>query len=167
MVLVGWIFVFRSFSTRGPATSAWGMLMVNQLFLFLALWLESNLNHFEGALFLTGVIFAGVLGFLVLTHLHRSGAGMDLDQFHGHAMRHPVAARLFVLAVLAIAGFPITPTFLGEELMLSHIADEQWILMLMIIVNLVLDGLVGMALYCKIFLGGGRITRPPLNFRAA
>ena len=167
MVRVGWIFIFRSLSTRGPATSAWGMLMANQLFLFLALWLESNLDPFEGALFLTGVIFAGALGYLVLTHLHRSGAGMALDQFHGHAMRHPVAARLFVFAVLAIAGFPITPTFLGEELMLSHIADEQWILMLMIIVNLVLDGLVGMALYCKIFLGGGRTTRPPLNFRAA
>jgi len=167
MILVGGIYLFRAFSTRDSARSAWSMLMVNQLFLFLALWLEAALDPTEGLLFLSGVVFSGVLGYTVLAHLERGGAGLLLDRFNGHGLRHPGLARVFAFAVLAIAGFPITPTFLGEELMLSHIGDSQWILLLLVLGNLILDGFVGMRLYCHVFLGGGRDGKPDLNFRSA
>jgi formate hydrogenlyase subunit 3/multisubunit Na+/H+ antiporter MnhD subunit len=50
-------------------------------------------------------------------------------------------------------GFPITPTFLGEELILGHIHSGQYLLMILIMGSLLIVGLVIFRTYSRLFLG--------------
>jgi formate hydrogenlyase subunit 3/multisubunit Na+/H+ antiporter MnhD subunit len=59
----------------------------------------------------------------------------------------------FLLAALGLAGFPITSTFLGEDLLLSHIEDEQWLLAALVAFTFIFNGIVIIRIYARLFLG--------------
>jgi NADH:ubiquinone oxidoreductase subunit 4 (subunit M) len=54
---------------------------------------------------------------------------------------------------LAVSGFPITPTFIGEDLIFSHIHEDQIFLSLIVSVSLIIDGLALVRIYSRIFMG--------------
>jgi formate hydrogenlyase subunit 3/multisubunit Na+/H+ antiporter MnhD subunit len=58
-----------------------------------------------------------------------------------------------MLASLGMAGFPITPTFIGEDLILGHVQEHQFGLTLLISLGLILDGLAVFRIYARLFLG--------------
>lgn len=67
--------------------------------------------------------------------------------------RYPVAAIVFLLCCLAISGFPISPSFIGEDLIFSHIHEEQLLLAFFVATSLILDGLAIIRIYARVFLG--------------
>ncbi len=83
----------------------------------------------------------------------QAAGGVTLEQFQGYAYRHPKAAFVFLLACLGIAGFPITPTFIGEDLVLSHVQEGQAVLALLISLNFIIVGLSIIRIYARIFMG--------------
>ena len=52
-----------------------------------------------------------------------------------------------------MTGFPITPTFIGEDLIFSHIHSDQYVLVLINSVSFILDGLAIIRIYARLFLG--------------
>jgi NADH-quinone oxidoreductase subunit L len=72
---------------------------------------------------------------------------------HGYVHQHPKLAILFLLACLGVAGFPITTTFLGEDLIFSHIHQNQIILASIISLGFIIDGLALIRIYARLFLG--------------
>jgi formate hydrogenlyase subunit 3/multisubunit Na+/H+ antiporter MnhD subunit len=78
---------------------------------------------------------------------------IDLDRFHGYAYSHQFLALLFLLCSLGVAGFPITPTFIGEDLLFSHIHENQVLLALLTAVSLIVNGLAIIRIYARVFLG--------------
>jgi NADH-quinone oxidoreductase subunit L len=82
-----------------------------------------------------------------------AGLQVDLLGFQGHVHSYPRWAFLFLLAGLGLAGFPITPTFVGEDLLLDHVHPDQPILLSLIGFSWVLDGLVIYQTYSRLFLG--------------
>ena len=48
---------------------------------------------------------------------------------------------MFLVSCLGLAGFPITPTFIGEDVIFSHIHEDQPILALFVALSLIIDGL--------------------------
>jgi NADH:ubiquinone oxidoreductase subunit 4 (subunit M) len=58
-----------------------------------------------------------------------------------------------MLASLGMAGFPITPTFIGEDLIMGHVQEHQFGLTLLIALGLILDGLAVFRIYARLFLG--------------
>jgi formate hydrogenlyase subunit 3/multisubunit Na+/H+ antiporter MnhD subunit len=85
--------------------------------------------------------------------MRRLESWISLDKFYGHAYEHPKMALLFLLACLGIAGFPITPTFIGEDLIFSHIKENQILLAFFIAMSLIINGLAAIRIYARIFLG--------------
>jgi formate hydrogenlyase subunit 3/multisubunit Na+/H+ antiporter MnhD subunit len=64
-----------------------------------------------------------------------------------------VLGGVFILAGLGLAGFPITPTFVGEDLLLDHIHEDEPLLLACVVLALILDGLVAFRTYARLFLG--------------
>ena len=59
----------------------------------------------------------------------------------------------FLLCALGVAGFPITPTFVGEDLIFSHIHEDQVALAVLSSVSMIVGGIAIIRLYARVFLG--------------
>ncbi|MFM7814421.1 MAG: proton-conducting transporter membrane subunit, partial [Flavobacteriales bacterium] len=77
----------------------------------------------------------------------------DLHRFHGLVHHFPVIAMVFFMACLGMSGFPITPSFIGEDLIFSHIHADQIGLAFICSLSLILDGLAIMRLFARVFFG--------------
>jgi len=54
---------------------------------------------------------------------------------------------------LGATGFPITPTFIGEDLIFSHIREDQLVLAFFTSLSFVIDGLAIIRIYARLFMG--------------
>nr|MCU0339000.1 hypothetical protein [Spirosomataceae bacterium] len=102
-----------------------------------------------------------------LRRLGRLETELDLNQFHGHSYLHPKLALVFLLACLGLAGFPITPTFVGEDLIFSHIHEHQLVLVTFVSLSFVLDGLAIVRIYARVFLGPHHKTHHEVAYRSS
>jgi formate hydrogenlyase subunit 3/multisubunit Na+/H+ antiporter MnhD subunit len=102
--------------------------------------------------YLSGIITAWFIGLLVLNNL-RKQEWVSLDQFYGHSYEHPKIAILFLLCALGLSGFPITPSFVGEDLIFSHIHYNQIGLAFFTALSLIINGLATIRIYARVFLG--------------
>jgi NADH-quinone oxidoreductase subunit L len=151
--LVGFIFILKAFVERKSALTAWILIIVNQLYQSLAFGYNEGFDFAQVHIYLSGIFIAGLLGIWVINKLKRNNENVTLNQFNGHVYEHPRLAFVFIVAGLGLAGFPITPTFIGEDLMLGHIHENQIPLLILIVLNLILDGLVIFRIYSRLFLG--------------
>jgi NADH:ubiquinone oxidoreductase subunit 4 (subunit M) len=126
---------------------------MNHFWVALAISFNESFTFDQVHIYLSGITVAGILGFLCLIWLKRTEGSIHLDQFHGHAYRHPRLAAVFLLCCLGASGFPITPTFIGEDLMFSHIHEDQALFALMVSLSFIIDGLSIMRIYARVFLG--------------
>jgi formate hydrogenlyase subunit 3/multisubunit Na+/H+ antiporter MnhD subunit len=85
--------------------------------------------------------------------LRKKEGTFDLNGFYGHVFEHKWMAFLFLMTCLGMAGFPVTPTFLGEDLIYSHIHEYQIWLTLLVSVTLIFSGLSVIRIYTRLFLG--------------
>lgn len=151
-------FVLKAFVERERALHAWSLVAVNQLFLALALGFNEAISTDQFAWFLSGIVVCSAVGLFVLNRLEARGRSTDLDGFHGLIHSEPALGMAFVLASLGLAGFPITPTFVGEDLLLDHVHEDQPVLLACIVLAFILDGLVVFRVYSRLFLGPDRIS---------
>ncbi len=150
---IGLVMVLKSFTERKLARMSWTLVMMNHFWIALAISFNEHFTYEHTMLYLSGVVVAGILGFLCLRRLKSFENNIDLDQFHGHSHEHPKIALVFLLSCLGLAGFPITPTFIGEDLIFSHIHENQPILAFFISLSFILDGLAIIRIYARVFLG--------------
>ncbi len=151
--LISFMLVLKAFVKRKSGLNAWLLIILNQLFLSLSFGFNETFDFYQVHLFLSGIIISGIVGLFVIYRLRKGGASTDLNQFHGHVYEYPRLAFVFIIACLGISGFPITPTFIGEDLMLGHIHENQFALLGFLILSLILDGLVVYRIYSRLFLG--------------
>ena len=150
---LGLLFILKAFVERKNALTAWVLIVVNQLYQALAFSFNDEFDLKQVAIYLSGISVSAFLGIWVINKLRNADQDVSLNQFHGHSYEHPRLGFLFVIACLGLAGFPITPTFIGEDLMLGHIHENQIPLLVLIVLNLILDGLVIFRIYGRLFMG--------------
>ncbi|TAE40129.1 MAG: hypothetical protein EAZ70_06825 [Runella slithyformis] len=150
---IGLLMVLKSFTERKSVSMSWLLVILNHLWIALAISFNEHFKNDQTILYLSGIGVAGVLGFAMLQRLKNLEGTLDLDRFHGHSFEHPKIALLFLLACLGLSGFPITPTFIGEDLIFSHIHENQFVLAFFVSLSLILDGLAIMRIYARVFLG--------------
>lgn len=151
--IFGLIFILKAFVERKSALNAWVLIMVNQLYQSLTFMFNEEFDMQQVGLFLSGIVVSTLIGIYSINKLRIQGEIVSLNRFHGHSYEHPRLAFLFALACLGLSGFPITPTFIGEDLMLGHIHENQYPLLAMLVLNIILDGLVIFRIYSRLFLG--------------
>ena len=151
--LIGLICVLKSFTERKQARMSWILVIMNHFWIALAISFNEKFTFNHVHLYLSGIVVAGALGLFCLRRLVSIEGNIDLDQFHGHSYKHPKIALVFFLACLCATGFPITPTFIGEDLIFTHIHEDQIFLAFITAVSFIIDGLAIIRIYARIFLG--------------
>ncbi len=151
--LIALFMVLKAFTERRQARMSWLLVVMNHFWIALAISFNEHFSFSDVHLYLSGVAVAGVLGFECLRWLKKQEGNIDLDQFHGHSYKHSKVAFVFLIACLGVSGFPITPTFVGEDLIFTHIHEDQPWLALIVSLSFIIDGLSIIRVYARVFLG--------------
>ena len=151
--LFGLLLILKSFVERDNVQMAWLLIILNHFWIALAISFNEHFSVFETLFYLSGVVIAGSLGFVGLRKLFAVEGNITLHQYNGHSFEHPKFAFVFLLACLGLMGFPITPTFIGEDLIFSHIHEDQFVLALITCLSFITAGLAVMRIYARLFLG--------------
>lgn len=150
---IGLVFVFKSFSERKSPFLAWILIVLNHFWIALAIVFNDNVSVSEIVYYLAGIVVAGIIGYIALLQLRKLERRILINQYLGHVYEHPKFAFFFLLATLGITGFPITSTFIGEDLIFSHIGSNQVVLAFFIASSFVVSGIAGIRIYARLFLG--------------
>ena len=151
--LIGLMMVLKAFSETKNVTMSWVLIMMNHFWVALAVSFNEDFKYSQVHLYLSGIVIAGVLGLFFLRRIKSFEHQLDLSRFHGHVYEHPKIALIFFIACLGLTGFPISPTFIGEDLIFSHIHENQYLLAIIISMSFIIDGLALIRIYARVFLG--------------
>lgn len=148
------ILTLRSFSERNDPLFVIYSIFISQLLILLAIFYNENFGSIEASLYLSGVL----VGFSICTYLlvklkNGEKQYFGLNKYYGHVHTHKAWALIYLLGVLAMIGFPITPTFIGEDLILEHIHPHQYFLTVLFALHFVIVGITGIRTYARLFLG--------------
>lgn len=151
--------VARAYADKSSAITSWLLLVAVHFVLDLSISLNQHLNWVETTVYLSGIIISGSIGFVILVILQKKlTTVISLKKFWGLVNYNKFLAFTFLLAALGLAGFPITTTFLGEDLLLSHIEDDQWLLAALVALTFIFNGIVIIRIYARVFLGSQEKT---------
>lgn len=164
---IGLVFVFKSFSERRSPFLAWILIVMNHFWIALAIVFNDKVTISEIAYYLAGIIIAGIIGYLALLQLQKLERRILINQYLGHVYEHPKFAFFFLLATLGITGFPITTTFIGEDLIFSHIDSNQLFLAFFVASSFVVSGIAGIRIYARLFLGPHVKTYHELPYKSS
>jgi NADH:ubiquinone oxidoreductase subunit 5 (subunit L)/multisubunit Na+/H+ antiporter MnhA subunit len=164
---IGLVFVFKSFSERKSPFLAWILIVLNHFWIALAIVFNDKVSVNEIAFYLAGIILAGGIGYVALLQLKKIEMRILISQYLGHVYEHPKFAFLFLLATLGITGFPITSTFIGEDLIFSHIDSNQVVLAFFVASSFVVSGIAGIRIYARLFLGPHVKTYHELPYKSS
>jgi NADH-quinone oxidoreductase subunit L len=165
--LIGLLVLLKSFIERKSAMMSWYLIIMNHLWLALAVSFNEHFTYDAALFYLSGVIVCGVAGFLVLQKLKADEKNISLDRFRGHVYEHPVLAFIFLVSCLGLQGFPVTPTFIGEEIVFNHIYKDQVLMAFFTSLSFIVVGLSVIRLYARIFLGPHVKTYHEIAYRSS
>jgi hypothetical protein len=165
--LMAIMMVLKAFTERKSSITAWFLIILNQLFLSLSIGYNEQFDFTQVHLYLSGIIVCGIVGYLCLRRLSNEKEDISLERFHGHSYERPRLTIAFLVAAMGLSGFPITPTFIGEDLLLGHIHEGQLPLTLMTAMSLILDGLAIFRIYSRVFLGQHDKTYHEVAYRSS
>jgi NADH-quinone oxidoreductase subunit L len=153
LAAVGLLMVLKAFTERQRARLSWLLIIMNHFWIALSVSFNEHFTAEHVVLYLSGVVVAGILGYACLLRLKKLEGNIDLDRFHGFSYEHPKIAFTFLLACLGLSGFPITTAFIGEDLIFTHIHEDQPLLAFLVSISFVIDGLAIIRVYGRVFLG--------------
>jgi NADH-quinone oxidoreductase subunit L len=164
---LGLLMVLKSFAEKKNVKFAWFLLIMNHLYISLGLSFVDGFNFRNIYIYMSGILLSGLVGFVILTRLRSQEKRIHLIDYQGYAYKHPKIGMAFFLACLGLSGFPITPTFIGEDLIFAQITAEQLLLTLMISASFIVDGLAIIRIFAKVFLGPHAKTLHEMSFKSA
>ena len=164
---IGLLFVFKAFSERRSPYVAWMLIVFNHFWISLAIVFNEKVDYTELVVYLSGIIIAGIVGYIALLYLKKMEEKVSLNQYLGHVYEHPKFAFFFLLAALGVTGFPITTTFIGEDLIFSHIESHQVMLAFFIASSFIVSGIAGIRIYTRLFLGPHIKTYHELPYKSS
>lgn len=143
-----------AFVTRGP----WQMVSFHSLALALCALsvyvLQIPQSHSLEAYFLPLLPF--VLIALVIGYRFRS---FDLSTYQAQGTDSRVQARVFLLCFFALSGMPVTPAFVGEDMLLEDLLRISIPLTFLVTSVLMLSGPVYVIVYTRLFMGRKTATQ--------
>lgn len=158
--------VIRTFSERKNPLLAWVMLSFSHIWILLAITFNDAFNLWDAIFYLSGIVIAGIIGYYLLYFLAKKEK-FNLNDFYGLALKRKNTAFYFLLCSLGLMGFPITTTFLGEDLLFTHIEEHQLLLATIISLTYILTGISLMRMYARIFMGPVKDNEIPMARRSA
>ena len=151
--LIGFVLVLKSYTERKNVILSWLLIIMNHFWIALAISFNEHFKLEQSIIYLSGIVVLGTIGLISLNRIEKLEGKVDLNQYQGHSYEHPKIALVFLIACLGLTGFPISPTFVGEDLIFSHIHENQIGLAFITASSLIIDGIATIRIYSRVFLG--------------
>ena len=165
---IGMILILRSFAVRKRAFHAWLLIIASQFFIVLSIaFLNDSYEYQEILIYISGLFVAGVTGFICLSTLKKLEKHIDLNNFNGHIYEHPKIAFIFLVACLGFVGLPFTPSFIGMDLMFTHIHQHEYLLVTFISISFLFLEIAVLRIYARLFLGPHKKNYHPVSYRSS
>ncbi|MFW7378503.1 MAG: proton-conducting transporter membrane subunit [Oligoflexus sp.] len=104
--------------------------------------------------YLTGIVPGWVGGIAILSSLRSNKrVAFNLETFNGQIKDRPLASIFLFIAFLVLAAFPISPAFIGEDLLLQHAVGKYIWLAAVITIGFIINGISLARIYTKVCLG--------------
>ncbi|GAA0195389.1 hypothetical protein GCM10009122_59530 [Fulvivirga kasyanovii] len=159
LAAIALLMVIKSYNERTSSRLAWLCIVIAHFFIDLGISFNYHFDGRETFVYLSGVVVSGIIGYICL---HRVKAmehhGIGLNQFHGLVSQYPRTAFIFLMSCLGLAGFPITTTFFGEDVILTHVHEDQLILAVLVALTFIINGIALIRIYARVFLGANPRT---------
>jgi NADH:ubiquinone oxidoreductase subunit 5 (subunit L)/multisubunit Na+/H+ antiporter MnhA subunit len=165
--LLGLLLVLKSFAERGDAITSWLLVFASQLFILLAVSLNQRFSTNELVIYLGGTVVSFVAGLVCLRKIKAIDSDIEMNGFHGYSYERPGIAFIFLLSSLGLLGFPITPTFIGIDILFTHIGERQFPLIVFTALSFLFIELSVLRIYARIFLGQHKKPYHPIAFRSS
>jgi NADH:ubiquinone oxidoreductase subunit 2 (subunit N) len=159
--------VLQSFAEKKSIIHTWLLIVMSHFWTALAIGYNDIFSVNQIYIYLSGVLLSGLVGYLILRRMKVLEKDIDLTIFHGHVYEYPVKAFVFLLACLGLTGFPITPTFIGEDLLFSHMHQHQFVLAAFVSLCFVIDGLSIIRVFARVFYGPHIKTYHEVAYRSS
>lgn len=164
----GLLLILKSFAERVDAIRAWILVISGQLFITLSVvLLNENFGYYEIFIFLSGSVTAALAGYICLKKIKSIDNDITLNRYHGYTYEQPKLAFVFLLSCLGTVGLPFTPTFIGIDLLFSHIHKHQELLIISTSVSFLFIEIAVLRIYARIFLGQHKKNYHPIAFRSS
>jgi hypothetical protein len=138
-----------SLAERNSTLRAWSLLGLTQVFLVASVSVTDHFSARDLLIYLSGFGVFWPLGAWMLRELPVH----DLKSFHGLYGFFKRRDFFFLLCCLGVSGFPISPSFLGEDLILHHATLGKMWLALLIAFCFIISGISALRIYTRLFLG--------------
>ncbi|MEY3193981.1 MAG: hypothetical protein RIQ78_77 [Bacteroidota bacterium] len=166
-IVLALMLLLMAFSSRGDAQRVWVNIVLSQVCFTLAILWNSAVDGQRVVIYLSGTFAGAVLGYYCLHKLKKQEGDVRLHDYHGYAADHPRYAQIFLLSCLSLVGFPLTPTFVGMDLMFMSIAPGQPLLIALVALNFLLLELTILRVYVRIFLGQDKKNNHPVAYKSS
>jgi len=166
--ILGLLLILRAFSERGDAFWAWSYVVSGQLFIALSIaLLNENFGHNHILIYLSGTFISAFVGFICLIRIKAIDQNIKLNQYHGYSYEQPTLGFIFLMSCLGMIGLPFTPTFIGIDILFSHIHKHEEILIISTALSFVFLELSILRIYSRIFMGPHKKTNHAMAYRSS
>lgn len=119
--------------------------------------LASRGDFWEAWPFLAGVLGFYLLGLLGIRRLPAEVRSIKLDRYYGYGAVYPTSARMLFVSFLGMSGFPISPAFYGQDLLLASAMHLSPVLAAVLALGVIFNGMVLARCFSRLFLGVERV----------
>ena len=143
-----------AFSQKHSPVSVWNAIAMSSMLAGIAVWFLNPDAWFDVAIFSSGIVPAWILGVVVLSRLLKNEHFNDSPFiYRAMAETQPKLSLLLFLSFLGLVGFPISPAFLGEDLLLSHASSHDPWFALPITIAFVINGIAAARVFQRLCMG--------------
>ena len=143
-----------AFSQKHSPINVWNGVALSSLLAGISVWLMNSAALPDVLLFLSGIIPAWLLGLWALNRMLKlENFAATPFMFRAMAETRPRVSLLLFLSFLGLVSFPITPAFLGEDLLLSHASGEHPWFALPITIAFVVNGIAAARVFLRLCMG--------------
>lgn len=166
-VIVSCIFYIRAYTTKNSAKTAWNLIMLGQLFGTLFLASASVWNWTYIAMYGVGIVAAFIAGHVCLWYLGTKGESTALRTYHGSSYAFPRLGNLFFILCLFFVSFPISSSFVAQDILLSLIPVGHGFQIILFGFSYLLIGVSTMRLYIKLFFGPHTTSHHEIAYKSS
>jgi NADH-quinone oxidoreductase subunit L len=165
--IVSITFYIRAYTTKNSARTCWNLIMLGHLFGVLFLVLASTGDWKYLAMYGAGVMAAFIVGYLSLRYLEAKGEPSELRDYHGAIYVFTKLGNLFFIVSLLFMAFPISPSFLAQDILVSLIPVNHAFQIVLFCLSYLLVGVSTIRLYTKVFFGPHKTSYHEIAYRSS
>jgi NADH:ubiquinone oxidoreductase subunit 5 (subunit L)/multisubunit Na+/H+ antiporter MnhA subunit len=166
-IIIGIVFYIRAYTTKNSARICWNLIMLGHLFGALSLALASARSQEYLVDYGFWVTLAFVVGHICLWYLKKKGEPNGLRDYHGSVYVFARLGNLFFVVALIFMVFPISPSFLAQDFLLSLVPGGNVFQIALFCLSYLLVGVSIMRLHAKVFFGPHKASSHEVAYRSS